>query len=195
MNSLPFGSFHAKHFGQEQIAHWNHILGIQNQHSLYSSNVATPYCYYPQTYNRNDAENEAYVEEPCQTEIAHVNIPAQEESGEKRTEAPSSTTLSKEAIEIFRFSEAYKKERERLDKQTDDIEEDEENWDFNESSVLHLNGIEAPATCLVRTRTSLPQSNELRVQEHLLDSAYLQSCLTETDDDAVALWPVLPIRL
>ncbi|KAG0171468.1 hypothetical protein DFQ28_005143 [Apophysomyces sp. BC1034] len=194
MNSLPFGSFHAKHFGQEQILHWNHVLGIHSQQAHHSQ-LASPSYFYSHNYDQNYAEGDVEVEEVVDRETNVVQQPSPQAEGEYYIEDSTPTTLSKEAIEIFRFSEAYRKEREQLDKEMDDTEEDEDSWDFNESSVAHRHGIEAPATCLIRTQASLPESTQLRFQEQLLNSAYLESCVTSTGDAKVTLWPVLPLRL
>ncbi|KAI8327029.1 hypothetical protein EDC96DRAFT_422230, partial [Choanephora cucurbitarum] len=88
MNRLGFGEFHRKHFGPEQQQYWQSMLFQQAPHMYDES-------YYPnydqQAWNKEE-EDQPVTEEP--------------------TEDYPDQALSREAIEILQFSEAYRKERE-----------------------------------------------------------------------------------
>lgn len=105
--------------------------------------------------------------------------------------------LSKEAIEIFEFSEAYRKEKElEKQKQEDEDKEGMDNWQYDESNVHCSGGLEAPATSLVILKSELerpPKNSKLRIQEELLNSMYLSSCLQ--DSSTAVLWPVIPFKM
>ncbi|ORE10109.1 hypothetical protein BCV72DRAFT_239141 [Rhizopus microsporus var. microsporus] len=180
MNRLGFADFHAKHFGPEQQEYWKQFLRNQQQYyhqqsDEQSSQLTSDYSYY---YNHN---NEPTDLEEEQVEVDKTN----DDYG-----------LSKEAIEIFRFSEAYRKERdeERL-KQEEADQVGKEDWKFDESSVICSGGSEAPATCLVLTQKSKQQSENLRMKEDILNSEYLSSCTNKDTDAPVVLWPILPLKL
>jgi hypothetical protein len=70
-----------------------------------------------------------------------------------------------------------------------------ESWEYDESSVLYSGGMEAPATSLVLTKKEKPKSVRLRIEEDLLNSAYLASCVDKDDKDIPMLWPVVPLKL
>jgi hypothetical protein len=55
--------------------------------------------------------------------------------------------------------------------------------------------MEAPATSLVLTKREKPKSVRLRIEEDLLNSAYLASCVDKDDKDIPVLWPVVPLKL
>lgn len=106
--------------------------------------------------------------------------------------------LTKEAIEIFKFSEAYRKEREIEKLKEEQVDEEGmEDWQFDESTVHVSGGQEAPATSLVLINKSnkLNLSEKIRIQEELLNSAYLSSCSSDNQDVPVILWPVLPFKM
>lgn len=91
MNRLGFGDFHAAHFSPEQVEQWKHLL----QKNLYPS-------------------WQPYQQEPYQAEEAPMNDTMEEQVDQEQDmqqEQDPLHGLSKEAIEIFRFSEAYRKER------------------------------------------------------------------------------------
>ena len=90
MNRLGFGDFHAAHFSPQQVEQWKHLL----QKDLYPS--WQPY-----------QQEQEYQEEP-------MNDSMEEETDQQviHDDQDPLHGLSKEAIEIFRFSEAYRKERE-----------------------------------------------------------------------------------
>ena len=100
-NVLRFKSFHERHFSPDQVKHWQSILNQQSGASQWQQ-CDTSQSYSSQQVETTAAENyeEEYYEEEYNEEY--------DEEGQQDTEAP---TLSEEAIEIFRFSEAYRKER------------------------------------------------------------------------------------
>ncbi|KAL0074520.1 hypothetical protein F4703DRAFT_1355085 [Phycomyces blakesleeanus] len=236
MNSLPFGSFHAKHFGPDQVARWQGFLFHQqinpSQQSSNSPDINyqnSNYNYYDQYYySNNNHEHEYYnyynnnsqqpqneqpdpVTEQIDENDQMIEDQNKENNFEKAEEheehkeyeeyeeyeeydeydeyEQDTNTLSKETIAIFKFSEAYKKERDAINKAAEAIEDEEEEWDFDESTVAHRNGIEAPATTLILSEASSS------ITEHLLNSAYLESCSKGTQQSPIILWPILPLRL
>ncbi|CEI96424.1 hypothetical protein RMCBS344292_10585 [Rhizopus microsporus] len=181
MNRLGFADFHAKHFGPEQQEYWKQFLRNQQQ-------------YYQQ---QNDEQSSQLVSDYSYYYYNHDNEPTDlEEEQVQANESYDDDGLYKEAIEIFRFSEAYRKERdeERL-KQEEADQVGKEDWKFDESSVICSGGSEAPATCLVLTQKSKQQSENLRMKEDMLNSEYLSSCTNKDTDTPVVLWPVLPLKL
>lgn len=175
MNRLAFGDFHAKHFGPEQKAYWQSML--QQQYNQQES-----YDYYQYEANelqqQDQMEDEEYYSEQQQQQ-------EEEEQGQ----------LSKEAIEIFQFSEAYRKEKEleRINREKDDTE-GMQDWQYDESTVLCSGGMEAPSTSLVLTQPRSTHEKN-RIQEDLLNSAYLNSCRNSENQETVILWPVLPFKM
>ncbi|KAI9012687.1 hypothetical protein CLU79DRAFT_838877 [Phycomyces nitens] len=215
MNSLPFGSFHAKHFGPDQVARWQGFLFHRLESDTSQQNSDLPnvdhynndYGYYDQAYyypdHNNNEYHQSHNEQPDPTtkamnendqqddnqydEYDHYDENDQYDEYDQYTKDTSA--LSKETIAIFQFSEAYKKERDAINKAEEAIENEEDEWAFDESTVAHRNGIEAPVTTLV---LSEPSSS---VTEHLLNSAYLESCSKGTQQSPIVLWPILPLRL
>ncbi|KAI8051072.1 uncharacterized protein B0P05DRAFT_562855 [Gilbertella persicaria] len=102
--------------------------------------------------------------------------------------------LSQEVKDILDFSAAYQRERElERSKQEEEEKEDTENWIYDESTIhFSKGGVEAPATTLVLTQPRPIQPSKIRMQQDLLNSAYLKSCL---DQEHVVLWPVIPLNL
>jgi hypothetical protein len=88
MNRLPFGSFHAAHFSPQHVQQW---------HSYLQNLPIPPSDYYQQT------------QEPA--------IDNHEESRQSEPDVDD-LPLSKEAMEIFEFSESYSKERRYFEKET-----------------------------------------------------------------------------
>ncbi|GAN10808.1 hypothetical protein MAM1_0404c10358 [Mucor ambiguus] len=179
MNRLAFGDFHAKHFGPEQKAYWQNMLQQQQQQQQYYQQNAHEYYQY----------EAAELQQQDQPE-SEEHYPEEEEEEEEEEQQ-----LSKEAIEIFRFSEAYRKEKEleRISREKDDTE-GMQDWQYDESTVLCSGGMEAPTTSLVLTQPrSMHEKN--RIQEELLNSAYLNSCRNSDNQEAVTLWPVLPLKM
>lgn len=168
MNRLAFGDFHAKHFGPKQKAYWQDMLQQQQQQ---------------QQYYQQDAYDDYQYEA--------TELQQQQDQPEDEKEHH----LSKEAIEIFRFSEAYRKEKEleRISREKDDTE-GMQDWQYDESTVLCSGGVEAPTTSLVLTQPKSTDEKN-RIQEELLNEAYLNSCRDYNGQEAVVLWPVLPFRL
>lgn len=176
MNRLAFGDFHAKHFGPEQKAYWQSML--QQQYHQQES-----YGYYQ--YEANELQQQDQMEdEEYYSEQQHQQEEEEEEG-----------QLSKEAIEIFQFSEAYRKEKEleRIDREKDDTE-GMQDWQYDESTVLCSGGMEAPSTSLVLTQPRSTHEKN-RIQEDLLNSAYLNSCRNSENQETVILWPVLPFKM
>ncbi|KAG2220239.1 hypothetical protein INT45_008780 [Circinella minor] len=196
-NVLQFKSFHERHFSPEQVKYWQqHILNQQQQqHSTWQWQQYNES--YP-SYHDNDptiVNEETYIQEE------EININMEQEPN---VDQQQKTSLSQEAIEIFKFSEAYRKEREESEEKN--IEEEEhDKWITN----AYRNGIEAPVSCLVyhsnkdddddlettisSSSPSSPSSSieRIRIQEHILNSNYLDTCRK----GQVVLWPVLPLRL
>ncbi|KAG0746586.1 hypothetical protein G6F57_005265 [Rhizopus arrhizus] len=185
MNRLSFADFHAKHFGQEQQEYWKSFLQQQQFYSYQNTDEKLPH---NTNLNPNDQSYEAFEDQNY-----NEDYPQEDQMEEEDDECHG---LSKEAIEIFKFSEAYKKEREeeRL-KEEEEEEKGKEGWKFGESSVLCSGGIEAPVTCLVLTRNRESTSENLRMKEDLLNSAYFTSCINKDVDAPIVFWPVLPLRL
>jgi hypothetical protein len=189
MNRLGFADFHAKHFGPDQKAHWQSMLQ-QQQLNMYPQQQ-----YYDYTQDQEQGEQEYYNNEEYEEY-------AQEEEEYEEEEQEDELQLSKEAVEIFRFSEAYRKEREeeRLKEEEED-QEGMEDWQYDESTVHISGGIEAPATSLILTKKrnekeeKSKKSNKITIQEELLNSAYLLSCTSSGNDAPVILWPVLPFKM
>ncbi|KAI8881768.1 hypothetical protein K501DRAFT_334512 [Backusella circina FSU 941] len=173
MNKLSFGAFHAKHFSPEQKAYWRSFLQ-QNQ----------------QNYQQYDSSvGEAYYEEE------EVEMEQDEMSNDEEDEF-NDLGLSKETIEILEFSENYRRQREeeRLALEKEE-KEGIESWEYDESTVFCSGGVEAPATSLVLTKKEKPKSVRLRIEEDLLNSAYLASCVDKDDKDIPVLWPIVPLNL
>lgn len=75
------------------------------------------------------------------------------------------------------------------------------------STTLFYDGIEAPATSLVllssplsppATTATEDTSHRILIQQHLLNSAYLEAChprCQEEEQASLTMWPVLPFRL
>lgn len=179
MNRLAFGDFHAKHFGPEQKAYWQNMLQQQQQQQQHQ-----------QYYQHNEYDYYQYEANEVQP-VDEEYYPEEEEEEEEEEE---NHQLSKEAIEIFKFSEAYRKEKEleRINREKDDTE-GMQDWQYDESTVLCSGGMEAPTTSLVLTQPRSTHEKN-RIQEELLNEAYLKSCRDHGDQEAVILWPVLPFR-
>lgn len=185
MNRLGFADFHNKHFSHEQKLYWQNMLQQQQQQQQY-------YDYSQTTYNEHWQEQ--HTEEEWNDDRYHEVVEEEEEEVEENFGG-----LTKEAIAIFKFSEAYRKEREveRLREEHID-KEGMEDWQFDESTVHVSGGQEAPATSLVLTKKSNKPnlSEKLRIQEELLNSAYLASCSNKDNQNVpVILWPVLPFKM
>lgn len=56
-------------------------------------------------------------------------------------------------------------------------------------------GQEAPAHCLVLNDKATVGSEKIRIQKHMLNSIYLESCQADGQEEKIVLWPVLPLRL
>lgn len=188
MNRLGFADFHNKHFSQEQKLYWQNMLQQQQQQQQQQ-----------QYYDCSQTTyNEYWQEQPTQEEWKDDQNEIEEEEEEEEVEEIYGG-LTKEAIEIFKFSEAYRKEREIEKLREEHVDEEGmEDWQFDESTVHVSGGQEAPAASLVLTKKSNKSniSEKIRIQEELLNSAYLASCRSSDDQDApVILWPVLPFKM
>ncbi|KAI8994925.1 hypothetical protein BDB01DRAFT_774612 [Pilobolus umbonatus] len=182
MNKLSFRAFHEQHFGQEQTDYFKQF--IKNSEYLYNQSQYFDQHPYPESNDDNQQEKD---DEHNYVEQYDVNMEYSDEMEEENI-------LSEEAIEIFRFSEAYREERDRARILEEEEEEKEtEEWQYGESSVLHCRGIEAPSTTLVLKAKKEPLSEKIRIHEHILNSTYLASC--DVTDSPVVLWPILPLRL
>lgn len=100
MNRLSFADFHAKHFGQEQQEYWKSFLQQQQFYSYQNTDEKLPH---NTNLNPNDQSYEAFEDQNY-----NEDYPQEDQMEEEDDECHG---LSKEAIEIFKFSEAYKKER------------------------------------------------------------------------------------
>jgi len=101
-----------------------------------------------------------------------------------------STKLSNEVIEIFRFSEAWKKETARTTEQQVKDRKEKQTM-FPERSAAHMDGAEPAATALVLANADQTAgTSEIQSLEHLVNFAYTSNCPRDT-----VLWPVLPLRL
>ncbi|KAL9537754.1 hypothetical protein MBANPS3_011498 [Mucor bainieri] len=179
MNRLAFGDFHAKHFGPEQKAYWQTMLQQQQQQQQQQQ-------YYQQNAHEYYQYETNQLQQQDQLEAEEYYLEEDEEEEQQ---------LSKEAIEIFQFSEAYRKEKEleRISREKDDTE-GMQDWQYDESTVLCSGGMEAPTTSLVLTQPRSTHEKN-RIQEELLNSAYLNSCRNRDNQETVILWPVLPFKI
>ncbi|RCH83407.1 hypothetical protein CU098_008905, partial [Rhizopus stolonifer] len=155
MNRLGFADFHAKHFSQEQQDYWRSF--VQQQQYYQNIEEQSDCDHDKQQYNDDQQYEEIYIQEADQEEI------------EIEDENYDDYYFSKEAMEIFEFSEAFRKER--------------------------LGGVEAPATCLVLTKATRDKPDKLRMKEDLLNSAYVSSCSDKDESTPVVFWPVIPLQL
>ncbi|CAO3598374.1 unnamed protein product [Absidia cylindrospora] len=198
MNRLPFGSFHAAHFSPQQVQQWQSYL--QNIQSPLASQS------YPQEQEQqytNELNKEA-------------SLPTDQHDDHNDNEDDDNLGLSKEAMAIFEFSEAYSAQRKQSNTvDDDDVEKGQQeiNSILNISTTLHYDGIEAPPTSIILLsssphlsgRQSSPnqtieatiEANCISTKQHLLNSAYLESCSHHQNEEHVPLmmWPVLPFRL
>ena len=117
-NILQFRSFHERHFSPEQVQYWQqHILNRQQQGQQQQQQHDTwQWQKYNESYapyhdnDQNVADQETYVQE----EDTEINMEREQEttlSQQQQQQQQQQTSLSQEAIEIFKFSEAYRKER------------------------------------------------------------------------------------
>ncbi|KAI9483389.1 MAG: hypothetical protein EXX96DRAFT_558028 [Benjaminiella poitrasii] len=192
MNRLAFGEFHQKHFGAQQKSYWYSILQPHLQNQCHEHDQ-----YYQQDAYYGDDQQQYYDYEDDYHDSHHDQD--QQEEEEYITKEDQEEELSKEAIEIFKFSEAYREklESERLEREEKDAE-GMEDWQYDESTVHCSGGLEAPATSLVLTKpgaTRPDRQSQLRMKEDLLNSAYLSSCIEDDNNTPVVLWPVLPFKL
>ncbi|CAO3671335.1 unnamed protein product [Rhizopus stolonifer] len=182
MNKLGFAHFHAKHFGQEQQDYWR--LFVQQQQYYQNVEEQSDCDCNEQQYNDDQHYEEIYTQEADQEEI------------EVEDENYDDYHFSKEAMEIFEFSEAYRKERQEEKRREEEEEEKgKRDWIFDESKVLYSGGVEAPATCLVLTEATRDKPDKLRMKEDLLNSAYVSSCFDKDENTPVVFWPVIPLQL
>ncbi|KAI7856536.1 hypothetical protein BDC45DRAFT_437190 [Circinella umbellata] len=106
-NVLQFKSFHERHFSPEQVKYWQqHILNQQQQQQQHSTWQWQQYNESYPSYNDNDPTILANEETYTQEEEIDINM-----EQEPNVDQHQQTSLSQEAIEIFKFSEAYRKER------------------------------------------------------------------------------------
>ncbi|KAI9311548.1 hypothetical protein BX666DRAFT_940159 [Dichotomocladium elegans] len=106
-NRLAFGSFHSQHFSVHQVQEWKYLL--RNQ--LYPPDwIASQYphgnCEDYQELEQVSCDRHNVMQEKEQCDEAKESVVENEQQ--------VSNGLSKEAIEIFRHSEAYRKERKCL---------------------------------------------------------------------------------
>ncbi|KAJ8652015.1 hypothetical protein O0I10_012359 [Lichtheimia ornata] len=180
MNRLGFGDFHAAHFSPQQVEQWKHLL----QRNLYPS--WQPY--------QEQQQQQQYQQEPTMNDAMEEEVDQQQDIQDDQDQHHG---LSKEAIEIFRFSEAYRKEREAAEReQGGDEDEDEDQGTFDDEPYicngLHKGGIETPANRLIHIDTEAEYSEQVVIQERFLDAEYIKAC--QTKDSPVVLWPVVPLR-
>ncbi|KAI8099089.1 uncharacterized protein BX664DRAFT_320361 [Halteromyces radiatus] len=174
MNRLPFGSFHASHFNPQQVQQWQLYL------QRLQTNMHDPY-----VINNNLEEEE---QQQQQEEDNYITTEQEQEP------------LSKEALAIFEFSEAYSKQKEQDNMKDDDLKNNQEKeLILNEFHTLYSDGIEAPATSLVLLSSPIPnKDNDLSridIQRHLLNSSYVTACTLQEEQSSLVMWPVLPFRL
>ncbi|GAA5800439.1 hypothetical protein HPULCUR_005869 [Helicostylum pulchrum] len=201
MNRLGFRDFHTKHFGPDQRAQWQVMLQQQQYVTYYQQEYSTDQQPFYDSVDQSYQQTPAYSQQPYYTEQEyhdqeHVDNQQYENQyyEENNQYEEEEEELSKEAIEIFRFSEAYRKEREeeRLREQVDD-QGGMQDWQYDESTVHVSGGMEAPATSLVLINERTEKSDLIKIQEELLNTAYLASCTS--DEVPVILWPVLPFKM
>ncbi|KAG1449958.1 hypothetical protein G6F56_008489 [Rhizopus delemar] len=189
MNRLGFADFHAKHFSQEQQDYWRSF--VQQQQYYQNIEEQSDCDHDKQQYNDDQQYEEIYIQEADQEEI------------EIEDENYDDYYFSKEAMEIFEFSEAFRKERlyikircqEEKRREEEEEEKGKRDWIFDESKVLYSGGVEAPATCLVLTKATRDKPDKLRMKEDLLNSAYVSSCSDKDESTPVVFWPVIPLQL
>ncbi|KAI7878673.1 hypothetical protein K492DRAFT_170630 [Lichtheimia hyalospora FSU 10163] len=170
MNRLGFGDFHAAHFSPQQVEQWKHLL----RKDLYPS--WQPY-----------QQEQEYPQEPMNDTMEDQHVIQDDQD--------PLHGLSKEAIEIFRFSEAYRKEREATEREQGGGEEDEESTFDDEPYMCngpHKGGIETPANRLIHVDMETKYCEQVALQERFLDAEYIKTC--QTKDSPVVLWPVVPLR-
>ncbi|KAG2177610.1 hypothetical protein INT44_008122 [Umbelopsis vinacea] len=179
---LHFKAFRENHFGPEKVYHWNSLFfpngnqwrstpqDVQQQHVSQNQSKRRP----------REVENEKKINKRAR--ISHES---------RKSSKHNESKLSEQAIEIFRFSEAWK--REKAQRLAEQEKEDglEKKTMFPESSAAHLDGTEPPATSLVLSNTEpIHTSPDIAALEHLVNFTYTSSCNQDT-----VLWPVLPLRL
>ncbi|KAI9491271.1 hypothetical protein BDB00DRAFT_507671 [Zychaea mexicana] len=115
-NVLQFRSFHKRHFSPEQVKYWQQqVLNQQqpntsSQWQQYSNTVYdSRHPHYDYDYTNYPSEG---LENKSETDVDMTE--AEREEFDEEEGQQQQTTLSQEAIEIFKFSEAYRKERKFL---------------------------------------------------------------------------------
>ncbi|CAO3629884.1 unnamed protein product [Cunninghamella blakesleeana] len=171
MNRLPFKLFHSSHFNSNSVNQWSiYLQSLQQQQQQYHSiPIVYPHTQPIDSLTLNPNENEQNED----------SLPEENQQ------------LSKEAIAIFEFSEAYSKQQ-NIEKEN--LEKNKPSWILDEYNDYHDNGVEVPATSLVII-SNRNKNNSIATEEHLLNSAYLQTCHQNENESTLILWPVVPLRL
>ncbi|KAI7866598.1 hypothetical protein BDF14DRAFT_1882378 [Spinellus fusiger] len=172
---------------EEEEAYYNEH---SNEYQPQADNLNKPYKHHYQNEEYGLAKkHNTSIELDKETQYNQPRTREQEEQEQEE----NNTQLSKEAIEIFKFSEAYRKQRDALkEPEQDTFEQD---WALGESTVAYKNGMEAPPTTLIFSNTTTAETPALQLQEHVLNSHYIESCTKGTLHSPIVLWPILPLRM
>lgn len=112
MNQLRFGAFHAAHFGSHQTSQWQTYLygplaHAGDEHGNLGHNQPWP------TEHGRGADSQPYQSAAYEYEQAEMNATIPENGVAMEENETEYQGLSKEAVEIFKFSEAFRKERKK----------------------------------------------------------------------------------
>lgn len=97
---LQFKAFREQHFGPAKAYHWNQLFFPQGTNPIWSNQPVTT----PPTIQH------AVNRKPRQPPTAHKTIQKRTVHFEKDRSSRNKSKLTDEVIEIFRFSEAWKRE-------------------------------------------------------------------------------------
>ncbi|CAM0140228.1 unnamed protein product [Umbelopsis sp. WA50703] len=176
---LQFRAFREQHFGPAKTYHWNQLF------LPYGTN---PTWRNPPSTTIHTAVERKVRQSPTTTHKVTKNRAVH---FEKDRHSRGKATLSDEAIEIFRFSEAWKREKEQRIAEQAKEDREQKQTIFPESSAAHTDGNEPPATALVLSSSEHSDApSQVNTLQHLVNFAYTESCPPDT-----VLWPVLPLRL
>ncbi|KAI9275900.1 hypothetical protein BDA99DRAFT_198434 [Phascolomyces articulosus] len=117
-NVLQFKSFHDRHFNPEQVKHWQQFILNQQQQQQQEQPDLSQWQQYNESnaYWSNQENNGDYsANQETYTQGVTNEYMEQEQEPYYEEEEGQPGGLSKEAIEIFKFSEAYRKERKFFD--------------------------------------------------------------------------------
>ena len=119
-NILQFRSFHERHFSPEQVQYWQqHILNRrqqgQQQQQQQQQNGTWQWQQHNESYAPYYGNDQIVVDQETHVQEEETGINMEREQEPNLSQQQQQTSLSQEAIEIFKFSEAYRKERKFFD--------------------------------------------------------------------------------